>query len=181
MYLHVSVKVAGAVEVSVAESSDVSRTDGTARAPASDAAVWPQVVALQSHTEVIVGRELQQRFHLGLSEFRALLACERSPKGEVRMQELARAVHLDQSSVSRLVRRLETAGLTERRKCEEDRRGVYTGITEQGLDVLHAAVPVHDAALTRALEQAGADPDLGPLVRALRGVRPTEAPDRGPG
>ena len=156
----------------MSEASYVPSVGGTDGVPAPDAALWPQVVALQAHTEALVGRELQQRFHLGLSEFRALSACAGSPKGEVRMQELARAVHLDQSSVSRLVRRLETAGLTERRKCEEDRRGVYTGITEQGLDVLHAAAPVHDAALTRAFEQAGSDPHLGPLVRALRGVAP---------
>ena len=148
---------------------------GAALTEARDAVLWPQVVALQARTEALVARELQHRFHLGLSEFRALLTCAGSPKGEVRMQELARAVHLDQSSVSRLVRRLEAAELTERRQCEEDRRGVYTGITERGLDVLHAATPVHDAALTHALEQAGSDPDLGPLVRALRGLPPTGA------
>ena len=150
------------------------RDGGGASGPSTgDAGRWQHVIALLARTEALVGRELQQRFHLGLSEFRALLACAGSYKGEVRMQELARAVNLDQSSVSRLVRRLETAQLTERRQCEEDRRGVYTGITERGRHVLDAATPVHDAALTQALEEAGSDPDLGPVVRALRGITPS--------
>lgn len=172
-----------AQDVAVPEAPDVPSSVGTDGPVALDAALWPRVVALQARTEALVARELQRRFHLGLSEFRALLACAGSPKGEVRMQELARAVHLDQSSVSRLVRRLEAADLTERRQCEDDRRGVYTGITDHGLHVLRSATPVHDTALTHALEEASRSPDLGAVVRALRSLPPTDDPDRllGPG
>ena len=43
------------------------------------------------------------------------------------MREPAKAVYLDQCSVSRLVRRLEATELTERRKREEDKRGATPG------------------------------------------------------
>ncbi|WP_374066513.1 MarR family transcriptional regulator [Actinokineospora auranticolor] len=46
------------------------------------------------------------------------------------MQDLAEAIGLNQSSVSRLVTRLEQAGLTDRVLCADDRRGIHPMITE---------------------------------------------------
>ena len=124
-------------------------------------------MALHSQVDNIVARALDRQFGLGLSEFLALAACAAAPNGEMRMQDLTDAVYLNQSSVSRLVGRLERSHLTERRICEFDRRGVYTGITDHGLQVLRAAAPAYEAALHDAFERASADPNLAPLVHAI--------------
>jgi DNA-binding MarR family transcriptional regulator len=79
--------------------------------------------------------------------------------------------NLNQSSVSRMVTRLERVGLTERRICEHDRRGVYTGITDHGLDVLSKAVPVYETALSEALDRSAADPNLTTLVEKITALR----------
>lgn len=47
--------------------------------------------------------------------------------------------------VTRLVNRLEKAGLAERCRCDEDRRVVYVRITEAGLDLLETMAPKTDA------------------------------------
>lgn len=141
---------------------------------AVDGVLWTRIVALHSQVDNVIGRALHRQFGLGLSEFLALAACAAAPDGEMRMQDLTEAVYLNQSSVSRLVGRLERSQLTERRICEFDRRGVYTGITDHGLQVLRDAAPAYEAALRDAFERASADPTLAPLVQAIRSVKVTE-------
>lgn len=58
--------------------------------------------------------------------------------GDVRMRELARRLGLAASTVTRLVDRLEAAGLAERRLRRPDRRSVLVGLTETGRDALRA-------------------------------------------
>ena len=85
----------------------------------------------------------------------------------MRMQQLARASALSPSATTRLVNRLEDRDLLTRVLCEDDRRGIYTELTAAGHELLDAARPVHDAALSRALDGARAVPELAPLVDAL--------------
>jgi len=59
------------------------------------------------------------------------------------MQELADSVLLSQSGVSRLVDRMERAGLIERASCDTDGRGTFAQITASGRDVLRKAAPTH--------------------------------------
>ncbi|MUL41503.1 MarR family transcriptional regulator [Streptomonospora sp. PA3] len=133
--------------------------------------MWSRLVALHSQVDSVVERALHRQFGIGLSEFLALASCAAAPDGEMRMQDLTEAVYLNQSSVSRMVNRLERTGLTERRICEHDRRGVYTGITEHGLAVFRDAVPVYESALRQGLDRSAADPRLAPLVEQLNATR----------
>ncbi|MFF5108395.1 MarR family winged helix-turn-helix transcriptional regulator [Streptosporangium sp. NPDC000509] len=114
-------------------------------------------------------KALQRGHGLGLSEYRALGRLATAPGGCMRMQELAEAVGLNQSSVTRLVARLESAGMTRRDLCSDDRRGVYSVITDEGRTRLAGATPTYERSLAAALEQADVDPELSPLVLAVRG------------
>ncbi|MFD0683833.1 MarR family winged helix-turn-helix transcriptional regulator [Actinomadura fibrosa] len=134
----------------------------------TDAQVWDGVVTLHGRVEHRLSKALQQRHGIGLSEFRALCRLARADDGELRMQELADLIGLNQSSVSRLVARLEAAGLTRRDMCPKDRRGVYTVITDEGRALKEQASPTYDETLSRALDAAADDPTLGPLVNLLR-------------
>lgn len=133
-----------------------------------DGALWPRVAALTARVTNEVEKALQRKVELGFSEFLALLALSDSDDGELRMQELAEATSLNQSSATRLVGRLQQAGLSERRMCEHDRRGVYTGITAAGRKTLLEAVPIYEAALKRAFGQAAVEEDLEPLLNRIR-------------
>ncbi|MDT0269641.1 MarR family transcriptional regulator [Streptomyces sp. DSM 44915] len=85
-------------------------------------------------------RALQAEHSLSVTEYLALAALEYSDDGgHLRQQVLADAIPLNHSSVSRLVARLERAGLTERYHCQSDRRGVYTQITDRGRTTVRAA------------------------------------------
>ena len=87
--------------------------------------------------------------------------------GHLRQQVLADAIPLNQSSVSRLVARLEKLGLTERYLCPTDRRGVYTQITDVGRATVEAARHTYLRVLKEILNDAVQD-DTPAITRPLR-------------
>ncbi|RDI63066.1 MarR family winged helix-turn-helix transcriptional regulator [Nocardia pseudobrasiliensis] len=133
-----------------------------------DTVVWDRVVTLHGMVSQRLAKEMQRRHGIGMSEYQALCQLVHADDGELRMQELAELVGLNQSSVSRLVARLESAGLTQRDLCPKDRRGVYTVITEQGRALHAKAEPTYRKAVTEALNEAAADNRLTEFVAELR-------------
>ena len=87
--------------------------------------------------------EMQAEVGLSLACYDVLLHLARAPRRKLRMQELADRVLLTQSGVSRLVDRLEAAGLVQREASSSDRRVTYAGLTEAGRRVMRAAARVH--------------------------------------
>ncbi|MBP1885829.1 MarR family winged helix-turn-helix transcriptional regulator [Sinorhizobium mexicanum] len=118
---------------------------------------WLKLIQAVANVETELGKFLQAGHGLGLSEYRALEVLARSPDCELRMQELAAYLHLNQSSVSRMVERLERGGLTIRDLCPDDKRGVYTVLTEKGRDRLERAQPDYEKALDAALMEGGCE------------------------
>jgi hypothetical protein len=51
--------------------------------------------------------------------------------------------------------------------CRDDRRGIYTELTERGWALLRQARPTHDEALESVLAEAKVTPELAPLAEAL--------------
>ncbi|MFC4299099.1 MAG: MarR family transcriptional regulator [Castellaniella sp.] len=118
---------------------------------------WLGLIQIAAQVEADLGKMLQARHGLGLSEYRALEILSRSPDTELRMQELATHLRLNQSSVSRMAERLERANLTIRDLCPDDKRGVYAVLTDQGRARLEAARPDYEQALAAALKAHGGE------------------------
>lgn len=116
---------------------------------------WLKLTQAIANVEAELGSVLQAQHGLGLSEYRALEILARSPDSELRMQELAAHLRLNQSSVSRMVERLERGSLTVRDLCPDDKRGVYTVLTEKGRTRLQNAQPDYESALDAALKEHG--------------------------
>jgi DNA-binding MarR family transcriptional regulator len=139
-----------------------------ASAASSDQAMWGRVLTLHAQVERRLTQALQRRHGVGLSEFRALECLVQAEDGELRMQELADKVGLGQSSVTRLVGRLFTAGYAFRDLCPDDKRGVYAVITDEGRKRYADARGTYSDVLSAALNTAGATPELARTVQALR-------------
>ncbi|GGK68280.1 MarR family transcriptional regulator [Nocardia camponoti] len=124
--------------------------------------MWSQLAGLYGRIEARLGVAVQRGHGIGLSEYRALEQLSTNMYGELRMQELADRIGLNQSSVTRLVGRLASSGLALRDTCPNDGRGVYAVITAEGRAKLRAARSDYAKALAEALDEAG------PLADALR-------------
>ncbi|GAB4192667.1 MAG: MarR family transcriptional regulator [Coleofasciculaceae cyanobacterium] len=85
---------------------------------------------------ILVERVEQDLANAGLPSlawYDVLWALEEAPDRRLRLHELADAIVLRRSNLTRLVDRLEAAGLVCRKSCPSDRRGAFAEITEAGL------------------------------------------------
>lgn len=128
---------------------------------------WRTLAALHGLIESSMEKSLQKAAKLSVVEYTVLDALSRQNGWHMRMQQLGRATALSPSATTRLVNRLEDRGLLTRILCDDDRRGIYTELTDAGSELLDTARPVHDEALECALEEAALVPELEPLVTAL--------------
>ncbi|MFI6476729.1 MarR family winged helix-turn-helix transcriptional regulator [Nonomuraea sp. NPDC050663] len=107
---------------------------------------WREVLAKHAKTMCALERELGTKHDLGPSEFEVLDRMVNLDR-TARVQELCDEVHLSQSALSRVVARLEKAGLVSRGVCPNDRRGVSVCITDIGRAKHAEALPTHRAVL----------------------------------
>lgn len=82
-----------------------------------------------------------------LDVYDVLLALEEAPGRRMRMSDLAEAVVLSRSGITRLVDRLEKDGYIERMACKNDRRSLYAAITEAGLQIRAQTWPAFKLAI----------------------------------
>lgn len=109
---------------------------------------WCMAVRLLGRVEKQLDQALQQRHGLPLSEYRALCALTRSDReSALRMGELADRIGLKDSTVTRLVGRLEARGLAERAASAGDGRAVAASITPAGRQCYAEVTPTYRAAL----------------------------------
>ena len=128
---------------------------------------WRTLAALHGQIETALEKALQADHGLSVVEYTVLDALSRQDGWHMRMQQLGRATALSGSATTRLVSRLEDRMLLTRVLCRDDRRGIYTELTDDGRALLEAARPTHDEALEKALAEAEQVPELAPLVEAL--------------
>ncbi|MDZ7932922.1 MarR family transcriptional regulator [Rhodococcus sp. NPDC076796] len=132
---------------------------------------WLALSVLHGRIEGRIERALQANHNLSAREYWLLDVLGRQHDGvggHLQMKQVADAIVLSQSATTRLVTRLEDRGLLTRYLCPTDRRGIYTDVSEEGLALLEAARPTNDTALREALDDASTEPDLVPLVDAVR-------------
>ena len=90
-----------------------------------------------------LGIELESSCELPLAWFDVLLQLRRSPVGRLKMNEIAEAIVHSSGGTTRLVDRIEEAGLVARQSCPSDRRAIHVAITDAGNAKLDQALNVH--------------------------------------
>jgi|SRR6185312_1074830 len=112
---------------------------------------WRELLERHARVSCALEQALEHEHGLGVSEFEVLDQLATSKKETHRIQELADAVHLSQSALSRVVARLEEQGLVTRSMCTEDRRGIYACLTKAGRERYAKARPTHRQVLEENL------------------------------
>ena len=100
---------------------------------------------LRSHAQIVraLDAELEREHGLPLTSYDVLIQLSFAPGRRLRMFELADAIVLSRSGLTRLVARLERSGLVERERGQVDLRQTYARLTDRGFEVLAAATPTH--------------------------------------
>jgi DNA-binding MarR family transcriptional regulator len=125
-------------------------------------------------THSAITRELEARLMgahgLTLSDYDVLVQLARAPERKLRNIDLAKAVVLTRSGVTRLVDGLEKDGLVARSSCPSDKRGTFVSLTDVGLERLRAATSTHVAGVRELfVERLGEEgvAQMDAMLRAL--------------
>jgi DNA-binding MarR family transcriptional regulator len=117
------------------------------KAAKTNTSVWP--LFLTAHAVLV--SEIEARLsEAGLPPlvwYDVLWALERAPDYRLRMSELAEMTVLSRSNLTRLVDRLESAGLVQRARAEADRRGAFAVVTRKGREMRRKMWPIYSAAI----------------------------------
>lgn len=93
----------------------------------------PDAWSLFLTAHALVVEEIEKRLSAAdlppLAWYDALWALERAPEGTARMYEMAERMVIARYNLTRLMDRIEAAGLVERFRSEEDRRATYARLT----------------------------------------------------
>lgn len=135
---------------------------------------WRSFLEVHARVTELLDAELRSERDLPLSWYDVLVQLSEAG-GRLRMSELADAVLLSRSNCTRLVDRLDAAGLVAREPDGDDTRVRWAVLTAAGKDRLRAAAGAHLAGVERAFT-AYVDDDAArtlisafhPMIAALR-------------
>ncbi len=130
-------------------------------------------IFLQAHALVIstVERRLEAGLGLPFTWYDVLFQLAEAPGARLRMHELAEAVLLSRSGLTRSVDRLEAAGLVSRQAIPGDRRSTHVVLSDAGGERLAAAYPIVRRAILELFAAHLDEEDAETLVRILGRVR----------
>ncbi|HEY3208651.1 MAG TPA: MarR family transcriptional regulator [Actinomycetota bacterium] len=130
------------------------------------------ITLLQAHAAVVdaLERKLEREGGIPLAWHEVLSRLAAEPEGRLRMLDLAGLVMLSKSGVTRLIDRMEGAGLVTRGACPTDRRVTYAIITAKGRETLQRATPAFLQGVEEYFSSHLSDSDVDDLRAALRKV-----------
>ena len=118
----------------------------------------------------ILDAELQAERGITLSWYDALVHLEEANDG-LPMNEVASRILLSKSGLTRVIDRMEEAGLVRRERPPDDRRVIKVLITPAGLETLQAARAVHRRGIQEHFVRHLNQRELTGLAHALENVR----------
>jgi DNA-binding MarR family transcriptional regulator len=110
---------------------------------------WRAFLTAHAHVTRAISRDLTAAGLPDLTWYDLLWALYRQPGRRLRVNELARAVVLSPTAMSRFVDRVEAAGYVRREPDPADRRALQVVITDEGVALLRRMWPVYEAGIER--------------------------------
>ena len=96
-----------------------------------------------SRLHELLAQEMEDEVGMPFERYSILLMLAQADNGALRPSELADALPITPSGVTRLIDRLEREGVVERQACATDGRGTVVALTADGTEVFRRAGRVH--------------------------------------
>jgi DNA-binding MarR family transcriptional regulator len=117
----------------------------------------------------VLDAELEEAAGIPQRWYDVLVHLEESPQG-IPMNELAERILYSKSGFTRVVDRMEEAGLVRRSRVGNDRRTILIVLTDKGTETLERARRHHRDGIQRHFSQHLTNADIKALTRALEKV-----------
>ncbi len=125
---------------------------------------WMGLCDVVDRVRVLINRDLQAKVGLTLAENLVLCQVAMAAGRRLRMVEIAGALGVAKSAVTKTVDRLEERGLLARERDPSDRRTVYATLSPEGCKVFDAAQPAFVDAVGRHFASKVGDSTLRRLL-----------------
>jgi DNA-binding MarR family transcriptional regulator len=145
------------------------------RPDAAQLAAWRALLTAHATAVGAIERDLAAADLIPLTWYDVLVALSEAPEERLRLYELADRVLLSRSGLTRLVDRLERAGLLSREPCPGDRRGAYAALTEAGKATLRQVWPAYARGIVAYFARYVSADEAAVLTAALGRVAARDA------
>lgn len=135
---------------------------------------WGGLLGLHARMMRVIEADLDESARLTHPEFEVLLRLNWAEGHRARLQDLGARAIMTRSGISRVVERLEKAGLVTREEAAEDRRGSYAVLTPKGLGEFRKALAAHVALVRERFLSLYTDSELEQMATFWRRQRDTE-------
>jgi DNA-binding MarR family transcriptional regulator len=115
--------------------------------------------------------ELRAQTGLSMNDYHVLVVLSEAPGRRLRMGELAGRLVFSPSRVTYQINSMVKRGMVRKQSCPEDGRGQEAVLTDEGMDALRAAAPLHLITVRDAfIDRLDAD-ELAVIHRVFTKVR----------
>jgi DNA-binding MarR family transcriptional regulator len=128
---------------------------------------WTRLLRAYAASARCLSPALLEEHGLTLNDYEALKLLAEADGRRMRRVDLAAALSLSASGVTRLLEGLEEDGLVVRTTCPHDRRVAYAELTDEGALRLKAASCGHAASIRDLLEETLTEAELDELAELL--------------
>jgi DNA-binding MarR family transcriptional regulator len=130
------------------------------------------ITLLRAYAAVVdaLERKLERERGVPLAWHEVLSRLVAAPEGRLRMLDLAGLILLSKSGVTRLIDRMEEAGLVTREACASDRRVTYAMITAKGRGTFERTMPLFLEGVEEYFSSHLSGADIRELRSSLRKV-----------
>lgn len=128
---------------------------------------WYSMLQVSTRLTERLNAELEEQVGIPLSWFEVLAQLHWTPEECGRMGALADGLLLSRGGVTRLIARMEEAGLVRRETPANDRRATYAHLTDAGRETFARALPAHIGNMHRLFHAPLSEQDLADLSRIM--------------
>lgn len=110
---------------------------------AEEQQAWRSLISGMTALERRLERELADHHDITMDDYAILVLLSESPDRRVRMSQLSSRALIPKPQVTYRIGRLEQRGIVAREPCEDDARGMWATLTDDGFDLLERAAAHH--------------------------------------
>jgi DNA-binding MarR family transcriptional regulator len=134
-------------------------------------AAWRLMLEAHAAAVELLSKELEAECGMPIGWYDVLFHLHEADGGHLRMVDLARAVLLSKSGLTRLVDRMEREGLVARKVAPDDRRSFEVSMTAEGERRFRKAARVHLRGIDKHWNELLTESEGRAMEKALRAVR----------
>ncbi len=132
--------------------------------------LWRAFISTSGAMGTAMDNAMRASSDLKLDDYEVLVHLSESEGRRLRMSELSNRHMHSKSRLSQRVDRLEARGLVTREKCNEDARGTWAVLTNEGFSTLEALAPTHLEHVRELFFDHIDKSDIPALIRSLEAV-----------